>query len=208
MKGIKFNELNMDNIGQWPMPAKIMLIFVMGLFVVGLGYWLIIKSNLESYDALTKQEKTLKEEFELNQQQSANLLLYRTQMVEMEQRFGSMLKKLPTQNEMPGLLEDISKTGISSGLTFELFAPMPEIQHDFYIELPIKIAVVGNYHQLAVFVSRIVQMNRIVTLHDFTIEGIPQDKQKTVVPMDQLIMHMTAKIYRYRSQNNNENKKQ
>lgn len=100
---------------------------------------------------------------------------------------------------MPGLLEEISKTGVASGLTFELFAPQPEVSHDFYVELPIKISVVGTYFQLAMFVSRVAQMNRIVTLHDFSIEGVSSKDQK-IVSGDELVMNITAKIYRYRTQ--------
>jgi type IV pilus assembly protein PilO len=119
-------------------------------------------------------------------------------MVLMEERFGDMLKQLPTQNEMPGMLEDISKTGIASGLTFTLFAPMPEVPHDFYIELPIKIVVAGNYQQFAVFLSRIGQMSRIITLHDFSLDEAKAEKDTKA--SDGLIsMQLTAKIYRYRT---------
>lgn len=197
MKELSLNELTLENIGQWPKKIKIGVIIILALLIIGLGYWLIIQSNFELYDSLKVQESELRTEFERKQHQASNLQAYRNQMEIMQERFGNMLKKLPAENEMPGLLEDISRTGIASGLTFELFAPMPEIQHDFYIELPIKIEVVGNYHQLAVFLSRVAQMGRIVTLHDFQIQPVASDKQPQ--SGDQLIMELTAKIYRYRT---------
>jgi len=196
MININLNDLTLDNIGQLPVPAKLGLIGFMSLIFIGLGYWLFIKSTFEDLDSLTVQEMTLRAEFETKQHQASNLDAYRNQMHIMEERFGNMLKQLPTENEMPGLLEDISRTGIASGLTFELFAPLPEVHHDFYIELPIKIEVVGDYQQFAVFLSRVAQMSRIVTIHDFVVEGDSQDKQKAN-PGEQLSMKMTAKIYRY-----------
>ena len=198
MSNLSLNELTLDNVGQWPPVMKIGVIGFLCFLLIAMGYWLIIKSNLEQYDTLSAQENTLKGQFELKQHQASNLRAYRNQMIIMEERFGNMLRQLPTENEMPGLLEDISKTGTASGLTFELFAPMPEVEHDFYIELPIKISVVGNYQQFAIFLSRVAQMSRIVTLHDFVIEGVPMDKNKNI-PGDQSIMKMTAKIYRYRT---------
>ncbi|WP_133129776.1 type 4a pilus biogenesis protein PilO [Legionella yabuuchiae] len=197
MKNLSLNELTLENIGQWPKQIKIAAIVVAALLILGLGYWFIIKSNLEQYESLQQQEQELRTEFERTQHKAANLRAYRNQMEIMEGRFGMMLKQLPLKHEMPGLLEDISRMGLSSGLTFELFAPMPEIQHDFYIELPIKISVVGNYHQLAVFLSRVAQLGRIVTIHDFVIEPATTEKQKK--SGDQLIMQMTAKIYRYKT---------
>ena len=145
------------------------------------------------------KEVSLRSDFESKQHQAANLQAYRNQLQLMNERFGTMLKQLPAKNEMPGLLEEISKTGITSGLKFELFAPQPEVQHDFYIELPIKIIVEGNYMQLALFLSRVAEMNRIVTLHEFSIEGLSSKDSKTISE-DVLVMNITAKIYRYRSQ--------
>lgn len=199
MNNINFSELTLDNIGQWPSIAKYILVVLLVSIVLGIGYWAIIQSNFEQYDALVVQEGPLKASFELKQQQASNLQAYKNQLQIMYERFGNMLKQLPAQNEMAGLLDDISKTGIASGLTFELFAPMPEVMHDFYIELPINITVLGNYHQLALFLSRVVEMNRIVTLHDFDIVTVPGDKQKTAKG-DLLEMKITAKIYRYRAQ--------
>lgn len=117
----------------------------------------------------------------------------------MNERFGAMLRQLPAQNEMPGLLEEISKTGIASGLRFELFAPQAEVAHDFYIELPINIRIVGTYMQIALFLSRVAEMSRIVTLHEFSVSGA-SSKDKKTVSEDELVMDITAKIYRYRSQ--------
>lgn len=207
MNNFNLSELNFENVGQWPAPVKYVMSGILAIILMAIGYWIIIKPNFEQYDTLLAQQETLKTEFEQKQQQAANLNAYRVQLQMMNERFGAMLKKLPAQNEMPGLLEDISKTGVASGLTFELFAPQPEVVHDFYIELPINITVVGSYHQLAIFLSRIAEMGRIVTLHDIEITNYnPNKQQQQTQPADSkpanadlLEMKITAKIYRYRT---------
>lgn len=199
MKNIELNQLTLENIGQWPLLVKYFLLALLLLVVPGIGYWLVIKPNFEKYDTLRTQEVTLKAIFENKQQQTANLNMYKNQLQIMNERFAQMIKQLPVQTEMPAMLEDISKTGVASGLAFELFAPMPEIAHDFYYELPINITVIGNYHQFALFLSRIVEMSRIVTLHDFDIVAAPDDKT-LLYSRDLLRMKIMAKIYRYRTQ--------
>lgn len=199
MNSFNLSELTLDNVGQWPILVKVGTVLVIALLIIGLGYWVIIKSNFEQLDTLTLQEATLKTAFESKQHQAANLQAYRNQLQLMNERFGTMLKQLPAKNEMPGLLEEISKTGVTVGLKFELFAPQPEIKHDFYIELPIKITVVGTYMQLATFLSRVAEMSRIVTLHEFSISGLTS-KDNKMISEDVLLMNITAKIYRYRSQ--------
>lgn len=203
---LNINELTLENLGQWPNPVKMGVVAFVAFLVIGMGYWLIAKGNFDEYSNLQAQEKTLRQSFESKQQQAANLQAYRDQIAIMQERFGNMLRQLPTQDEMPGLLEDISKTGIASGLTFELFAPQQQVTHDFYIELPIKIDVLGNYHQFAVFLSRVAQMSRIVTLHDFIVERVPEDKTKAKAAGteptntgNKLRMDITAKVYRYRT---------
>ncbi|CAM2787985.1 Tfp pilus assembly protein PilO [Legionella steigerwaltii] len=199
MSSINLNELTLENLGQWPVAVKICVLLGVSLLIIALGYWLIIQDNFSQYNKLKGQEETLKTDFENKQRQLYNLPAYREQLQVMNERFVLMLKQLPEKNEMPGLLEEISKTGVASGLKFELFAPQPEVMHDFYVELPIKISVVGTYFQLAMFISRVAEMNRIVTLHDFNIEGV-SSKDHKVVSEDELEMSITAKIYRYRTQ--------
>ncbi len=161
-----------------------------------------MQPNFDELASLKTTEDALKIDFEGKQKKAANLQAYQNQLQIMGERFGNMLKKLPSQNEMPALLEDISKTGIASGLTFQSFAPSPEVEHDFYYEMPIKITVIGTYQQLAMFISNIAKLGRIVTLHDIKIETITKENsglEPTDLNKDQLVMSITAKIYRYRA---------
>jgi type IV pilus assembly protein PilO len=124
--------------------------------------------------------------------QAANLEAYKEQMEEMEVSFGALLKQLPSDTEVPGLLEDITRTGLGSGLEFEEIKLLPEVTQQFYIELPIQIVVMGSYHDLATFVSGVASLPRIVTLHDFDIK--PADKSGA---SSALRMSVLAKTYRY-----------
>lgn len=76
---------------------------------------------------------------------------------------------MPTEEELAGLLVDISQTGLASGLQFKLFKPDNPILKDFYSELPINIQVIGKYQELGLFVSGLASLSRIVTLHNITI---------------------------------------
>lgn len=198
MNKLNLNQLTLEHVGQWPLAIKMGVHLGVSLLIVALGYWLIIQDNFAKYGRLKAQEVSLKADFESKQRQVFNLGEYRQQLTVMKGRFASMLKQLPAKNEMPGLLEEISRTGVASGLKFALFAPQVEVSHDFYVELPIKISVVGSYFQLALFLSRVAEMNRIVTLHEFSIEGV-SSRDHQVVSADELVMNITAKIYRYRS---------
>jgi type IV pilus assembly protein PilO len=92
------------------------------------------------------------------------------------------------------LLVDISQTGLAAGLQEKLFQPAGEQSKGFYAELPIKIRLVGSYHEFGTFVSGIAALPRIVTLHDIQITPVAADKAGGY---DNLTMDVTAKTYRY-----------
>ncbi|MDX1803551.1 MAG: type 4a pilus biogenesis protein PilO [Alcanivorax sp.] len=200
----ELNGLDFENVGGWPAPVKVgAAILVLGL-VLGLGYFLVISDSYGQLDRQRAQEATLLKSFEHKAFEAKNLDQYREQLAEMEQTFGSLLKQLPKDTEVPGLLEDITHTGLGSGLEFKKIELQDEVEKEFYAELPIDIEVIGDYHSFGAFVSGVAALPRIVTLHDFTIEH-PKAKDKDALGL--LDMHITAKTYRYASKDGDTNTK-
>ncbi|CAD5375399.1 Type IV pilus biogenesis protein PilO [Pseudomonas sp. OF001] len=191
LRKVNFNELDVNNLGSWPGPVKVIAGILLFVVVLALGYNFHLMDLQAQLDQQRSEEELLKEQFATKAFQAANLDAYRQQMVEMEQSFGALLRQLPSDTEVPGLLEDITRTGLGSGLEFEEIKLLPEVTQQFYIELPIQIRVVGGYHDLASFVSGAASLPRIVTLHDFEIK--PQGE----VGDAKLAMSILAKTYRY-----------
>ncbi|MBB72339.1 MAG: pilus assembly protein PilO [Legionellales bacterium] len=203
---VNFNELTLENIGVWPNSAKGLVIGLLCLLILAIGYWFDTRSQAHILATTKQEEVDLKAAYEVKFSQAANLEVYKQQVTEMKQIFGDMLNQLPERTEIPQLIEDISKLGVASGLEFKLIKPAPEIEKDFYSELPIEISVVGTYHQLAEFVSSIANLPRIVTLNDFSIKRLsdmPTARKNQEVSSDLLNMEITAKTYRYGSQDGN-----
>jgi len=184
----QFKNLDPDNIGNWPVLVRSLIVIAVIAVVLAAGYYFDTQKQIESLTRAESQEKTLKSNFERKQAKAANLDAYKAQMKEMEESFGTMLRQLPSKTEVADLLVDITQTGLASGLEFDLFKPKAEIPKEFYAELPISLQVSGNYHQLGEFVSGIAALPRIVTLHDIEIKS---DNEGA------LTMSATAKTYRY-----------
>ncbi len=189
----QFDDLELDNIGQWPTAAKVVLAIFLFIVTLGFGYIAIISDKMSQLDSITKKEATLKQEYQNKYHVAANLELFQQQMVEAEELFATQLKSLPNSHETPGLLDDITFVGTTSGLDFTNINWQPEIVKEIYIELPIEIDVVGSYHDFGNFVSRIAALPRIVTVHDFVIE---EDRKNP----NQLNLKLQAKTYRYQEQ--------
>ncbi|MFM9382586.1 type 4a pilus biogenesis protein PilO [Pseudomonas sp. UV AK001] len=191
LRNIDFNDLDTSNIGSWPPAVKSLAGALLMILVLALGYNFFVSDMESELETKRTEEATLKEQFSSKAHMAANLELYTQQMKEMENSFGVLLRQLPSDTEVPGLLEDITRTGLGSGLEFEEIKLLPEVTQQFYIELPIQITVTGGYHDLATFVSGVAGLPRIVTLHDFELAPAnPEGGTK-------LRMSILAKTYRY-----------
>lgn len=187
----ELNNLDVSNIANWPQPARIFIVSVVFVGVLGLGYWLDIKDQRETLQKAEAQETELRRTFEVKAKKAANLAAYEQQLAEMKESFGAMLRQLPNKTEVAELLVDISQTGLASGLEFELFKPQAEVPREFYAELPISIRVKGSYHEFGNFISGVAALPRIVTVHDINIA--PDES-------GELNMDILAKTYRYMDQ--------
>jgi type IV pilus assembly protein PilO len=180
--------------GRWPLAIRGFFVGVIFVVCAAVAWYLLVWNQdrpiLQKAEA---DEQDLRSQFESKQQRAANLEAYKVQLAEMERSFGAMLRQLPGKTEVPNLLVDISQTGLAAGLQEKLFQPGSEKSNGFYAELPIKIKLVGSFHQFGAFVSGIAALPRIVTLHDIQIA--PAEKEKGVY--DNLTMDVTAKTYRY-----------
>lgn len=181
-------NIDLNDIASWPVLLKVTSISIVCVLILIAGYWFIIQGELEEYDRAERKEVSLRETFLNKKALAVNLPAYKQQMEEMRQTFGSLLRQLPNTTEVPDLLVDITQAGLGRGLEFVLFKPEKELPKDFYAELPISIKVIGNYHELAQFISDVAALPRIVTFGDIKISG-----GKT----SRLSMSAKAKTYRY-----------
>lgn len=186
------NDLDVNNAGIWPAPIKAIVALIIFGLILGGGYWFFIKDQYAQLERVEKTELELRKKYEEKAYQVANLEVFRAQMEEMEETFGALVRQLPSETEVPGLLEDITNTALGSGLVLQEVKLQPEQQRDFYAELPINIRVSGSYHELASFVSSVASLPRIVTLHDLTIKPTGGDGER-------LDMQVLARTYRYRA---------
>lgn len=188
----ELQSLDVNDVGRWPLAFRAAVIVLVFIAVTFAGIWFtIVKDKAPQLTRAEAVEQELRVTFENKQRKAANYDAYKAQLSQIEQSFGTMLRQLPGETEIPSLIVDISQTGLASGLQEKLFQPQAEIPKDFYAEKPIKIQLSGGYHEMAKFVSGVAALPRIVTLHDINITP----EQQGVY--DSLSLEVTAQTYRY-----------
>jgi type IV pilus assembly protein PilO len=171
------------------------ILITVGVFVLLLGgfsyfsYW-------DSYDQIGELKKTLASEekkLEVAKRNARQLNSWRAKMKSKEEQFKVVKQALPEKEEIPSLLASISQSGKDAGLEFELFQPKPEVERDFYSEIPVAINVTGSYHDVATFFDKVAVLSRIVNIGD--IHVFP--KSGSAEDVGRLTTECTAVTYKF-----------
>ncbi len=195
------NDIDWNNMGSWPLAGRLFFAALVFVAVLVGMYFVDVQGLTERYDRVQAKEETLKKDFETKAFRVANLAGYKKQLEEIENSFGSLLRQLPKDTEVPGLLDDITAAALGASLQIKSIKLDKEVETEYYTELPISIDVIGEYHDFGAFVSAVAGLGRIVTLHDFdAVSANEADANK-------LNLKIVAKTYRYNSESKSKKKK-
>lgn len=188
----ELRDLDFNDLGSASTGAKVFLLVVTAIFILGAGYWFIVKDQRTNLANRERQETQLRQEFEIKQRKAASLEILERQLDEMRIMLRTLLRQLPSKTEMPDLLVDVSQSALAAGIETELFEPLAEVQRDFYAEQPIALRMTGQYHQFGSFVSSVASLERVVilTMQDISLE--PVENQPGTLRMEG-----TVTTYRY-----------
>lgn len=188
LRELQWRELDVKEAGSWPVSLQVLIaLLLLSASVLG-TQWLLASTPRATHQRLAAQEQDALQRFETLSYQAVNLPAMKAQMGELQSRMRSALEMLPSDAEVPALLDAISDAARDQQLDIDSIKLRPAAEQAFYIEQPFDIQVRGDFHQIAAFLARVAAMPRIVTLHDFTL-----------TPVDgRLRLAMLAKTYRYR----------
>jgi type IV pilus assembly protein PilO len=191
-KKMDLSNLDTSNPGSWPLPVKLFACIMAGLVIIGLAWYFKVAEQRTQLEGLVRQQEDLKKQFEDKQGRAANLEPLKQQLAQMELMLQQMLRQLPSKNEMPDLIVDVSQTALATGISNELFQPGPETAREFYAEKPINLRMVGTYHQFGAFVSGVASLPRVVIMTMHNISLTPRAGRPGL-----LVLQGTIKTYRY-----------
>jgi type IV pilus assembly protein PilO len=176
----------------WPFQYKVAACIVLMVVLIGATWYFLISDQRNVLATKEGEEARLREDFQSKQGRAANLEPLKQQLAQMEVMLQQMLRQLPSKNEMPDLIVDVSQTALASGISNELFQPGTENRLEFYAEKPIALRMVGTYHQFGAFVSGVASLPRVVimTMHDISLTPRSEDDST-------LVLEGTVKTYRY-----------
>lgn len=187
-----FESLDSENYGSWPLSVKITVIGFIVALIAALAWALPISSKIDEITAAESQQQTLLDSYREKESRARHLKAYQAQVTQMETEFNTLLDQLPKDTRVSELVEGINMTGVGSNIRFQDISVEPEIENEFFIEQPIRIAALGEYHQFGSFLSGLAALPRIITMHDFEVSN----PQPTLDVLPELNLVLQTKTYR------------
>ncbi|MGS2744494.1 type 4a pilus biogenesis protein PilO [Halomonas sp. LS-001] len=167
-----FQSLDVKEAGAWPLLLKVitfLLVFVVALAVL---YWFVIKERIDTLSDARQTEARLQAEFRQKAAETTYLPEIEQQLADMDKQIQRLRAMLPTNAEIPSLLDSISDAARDNRLSVENIRLQATASQTHHIEHPFDIEVQGRYHDIAQFVADMAALPRIVTQHDFVLEPV------------------------------------
>ncbi len=199
IKRLKQDDLDLINAGQWPNLIKILSLLLLISSLVFASHWLLLNYYQETLISTQKEQQNLLAHYQQRSFQAANLTAYQQQMQQIEATFTHLLAFLPSENEIPHLLDNLQQAATQQHL--EILAvnlKQPQVEN-FYTQLPLEIKVQGSFHHLAHFMAGISRLDRIVTLHNFNLMPAKTgaNSLNSLAANQLLTLEIEARTYRY-----------
>lgn len=187
-----FESLDTENYGSWPIPVKVTIFGFIIAFIAALSWALPISSKIDEIKAAENEQQVLLESYRKKESRARHLEAYKIQVAQMDVEFNTLLDQLPKDTRVSELVEGINMTGVGSNIRFQDISVEAEIENEFFIEQPIRIAAIGEYHQFGSFISGLAALPRIITMHDFEVSN----PKPTLDTLPELNLVLQTKTYR------------
>ncbi|WP_118833056.1 type 4a pilus biogenesis protein PilO [Neisseria meningitidis] len=168
-------NLDLNNLHLLNLPARLFIALLAVAAVLGLGYAGLFKSQMESLEEYEAKETELKNTYKQKSIDAASLNNLRDELASIRSAFDIMLKQLPTDAEIPNLVQELHQAGSSNGLRLDSVMPQPPVDDGPIKRLPYSISITGNYEQISQFTRDVGSLSRIITLESLKIAQSPEN---------------------------------
>ena len=141
-----------------------MLVTVISLALVGVYYQYVWTPKGNTLTAQRERVDTLEARNNMARREMTNgsMDALREQAAAAQRDLDIMRQLVPTSNEVPALLEQVSTAARRAGLDLSGVEPQPVIEGEQFDTHKFKVSVLASYHQLAEFLTNVGGLTRIV----------------------------------------------
>ncbi|TYW45838.1 type 4a pilus biogenesis protein PilO [Vibrio cholerae] len=181
-------ELELDEISEWPLLPQLVVILLIILLIQGAGYWFYLMPKQDEIALLKQEEETVKATLRIKANKVAVLPQIQAQLDELKERYDFLLRQLPVQKELASMLASVNQLGLDSSLTFTRIDWGERESQEFLYRLPLNIELTGSYHDIGDFSQAIAKLPRIINFDDVDWQRVSQESST---------LHFRVRAYTY-----------
>ena len=191
-KNIDLKAIDLNSLPQQSKPVQLGIAGAIIVIILILAYFFVYSGLNEQISQLRQEEETLKQTYTEKSRQAAHLDALKAELDSINGSFNILLKQLPTQAEIPNLIQELHECATKNGLNMDSVTPAQvqntesDNQTDKKSEqqviqtLPYNITLTGNYNQISQFLRDVGKLSRIVTLNSIVIKRNEKDNTLTL----------------------------
>ncbi len=181
-------ELELDEISEWPLLPQLVVILLIMLLIQGAGYWFYLMPKQDEIALLKQEEETVKATLRIKANKVAVLPQIQAQLDELKERYDFLLRQLWVQKELASMLASVNQLGLDSSLTFTRIDWGERESQEFLYRLPLNIELTGSYHDIGDFSQAIAKLPRIINFDDVDWQRVSQESST---------LHFRVRAYTY-----------
>ncbi|KGY13430.1 fimbrial protein [Vibrio tubiashii] len=190
-------ELDISEIGEWPIQFQLLLGLLMLIVLQGVGYWVYIQPKLEALEASKYQELQSRDVVASRAKKVALLPRLHAELAELSQRYDDFSRQLPVEKELASMLASVNQVGLDNDLSFMRLDWGQKQSLDFLYQLPLDIELVGQYHDIGHFAQTVASLPRLINLAEI-------HWQRTTLESDVTYFRVRAYTYQLKAVVNDE----
>ncbi|MEZ8022857.1 type 4a pilus biogenesis protein PilO [Vibrio sp. 1F255] len=194
---MSLQDLDVDEITEWPLLPQLLVILVLIVLIQGVGTWLYVLPVDDELQQMKQQEQTLKTTLRIKANKVAALPKLQSQLDELTSRYDYLLEQLPVQKELASMLASVNELGLDNSLTFTRIDWGQKQNKEFLYRLPLNIELTGDYHEIGDFSAAIAKLPRIISFDDVNWQRVSQESST-------LHFRVRAYTYQFKSEVNDE----
>ncbi len=165
-------ELNIKKIKNLPPNIQIIIAALPSLILIVLFFFLIYSPKSKEIKTLNTKISQMDKDIETSEAKVRKLDALIAENKALREKLARLKEQLPEEKEVSVLLKQVSELGLTSGLEILLWRPeakkSPEA--NLYIEIPVTVEVLAEYHKLGDFFSHISRLPRLVNISNIVLK--------------------------------------
>ena len=174
----------MTTIYLLPPILKLTIAVAVFFLIIFIGFFHFKSNAVNESIFLNAQKNLLQDEVIKKASMYGQLEFVSKGIAEDKQKLNNLIEQFPTESQIGDLLSDITKIGTKDGLKFVSFKPLKPVKYNFYAKADVDIVVIGQFHQVALFLSDLANLpNSIVSVDNFTLKRADPTKNDAVLSL-------------------------